>query len=216
MFFGTAGCVPELGFERGGPGCRSANSAILRNIKSVPSINTVILAGRWGLWAEGLPYKHEAGRRVLLTSASGEVTDNHAALSAGLESVVAELLGAEKQVWLVGPIPEIGYDVPRTLFLSSRGFPWNIDIRPTVEEFNGRQAFVLTLFSNIARKYKVQIVWPHHRLCGANYCRVQQDSRPIYIDDQHLTRSAAASLAEIFDPLFAASVPRAPATVRAR
>jgi peptidoglycan/LPS O-acetylase OafA/YrhL len=216
MFFGTAGCIPELGFERERPGCHSANSAILEEIKSMPSIDTVILAGRWGLWAEGSPYKHEAGGQVLLTSVSRNVTDNHAALSAGLESVVAELLGAKKQVWLVGPIPEIGYDVPRTLFLSSRGFPWIIDIRPTVEEFNGRQAFVLTLFSNIARKYKVQIVWPHHRLCGANYCRVQQDGRPIYVDDQHLTRSAAASLAEIFDPLFAASVPRAPADVRVR
>ena len=203
IFFGTAGCIPELGIYRGDSGCRRVNNAIVGYLVAVPSIHTVILAGRWGLWAEGSPYKREAGQRVSLTNASGVPMDNHAGLAAGLERAVAKLASAGKQVWLVGPIPEIGYDVPRTLYFDSLGVPRSIRLRPTRKEFDDRQAFVLTLFANIAKKYGVRMVWPHDDLCDLRFCEVQKDGHPLYIDDQHLTRSAALSMSPMFDPIFA-------------
>jgi SGNH domain (fused to AT3 domains) len=128
--------------------------------------------------------------------------DNHAALAAGLERAVANLIAAGKQVWLVGPVPVIGYNVPRTLYLESLGIPGRIDIRPTREEFNEREGFVLALFADIVKKYPVRVVWPHQSLCNAKFCRVEKDGRPLYIDFQHLTRSAAMLRPHVFDPIF--------------
>jgi peptidoglycan/LPS O-acetylase OafA/YrhL len=123
VFLGSYGCVPQLGIERlDVPECRRINDAIIGYLISVRSLHTVILAGRWGLWAEGSRYKRETGKAVFLATASGVRLDNHVALAAGLERAVAELIAAGKQVWLVGPIPEIGYNVPRTLYIESLGF----------------------------------------------------------------------------------------------
>ena len=127
IFFGTAGCIPELGFDRQNAGCGRVNDAIVGYLDSMASIHTVILAGRWGLWAEGSPYKHEGGRRASLVDASGVAMDNHAAFAAGLERVVDKLTTAGKQVWLVGPIPEIGYNVPRALYFDFPQHPHPAD-----------------------------------------------------------------------------------------
>ena len=205
VFFGTAGCIPELGFDRDRSGCRRVNDAVAEYLVSQLSIRTVILAGRWGLWAEGLPYKHEGGPMVSLNDASGTPVDNHVGFAAGVEQAVAKLTSAGKQVWLVGPIPEIGYDVPRTLYFDSLGVKRDFHLRPTLQEFNDRQAFVLTLFGAIAKKYKTRLIWPHEYLCNSQFCQVQKDGRPLYVDDQHLTRTAAISLSTIFDPIFADS-----------
>jgi peptidoglycan/LPS O-acetylase OafA/YrhL len=202
LYIGSSGCIPQLSIERKDiPQCRQLNDAIFRYLVSIPSIEAVILSGRWGLWAEGSRYKRESGTRVRLATASGVLLDNREALAAGLERVVAELIAAGKKVWLIGPIPEIGYNVPRSLHNDLLGIA-GIDIRPTLEEFNDREGFVVALFAKIARKYSVGVIWPHEVLCDTGRCQIQRDGRPLYVDEQHLTRSAARSISTIFDPIF--------------
>jgi hypothetical protein len=179
------------------------NEAIAAHLLALPSVHTVILAGRWGLWAEGSPYKSEVGPPLSLTLSSGATIDNHAGLAAGLQAAIVKLTTAGKHVWLVGPIPEIGYDVPRTLYLDLLGIPRTIQIRPSTREFNERQSFVFALLARMNKDYAVEAVWPHQYLCDANFCEIQKNGRPLYIDDQHLTRAAAISMAAIFDPIFA-------------
>jgi peptidoglycan/LPS O-acetylase OafA/YrhL len=203
IFLGNPGCVAELGIDRDGSGCDRLNAAIAARLLSLPSIHTVILAGRWGLWAEGQPYRGETGNSVSLADASGTPMDNHAALTAGLEGAVAKLTSAGKRVWLIGPIPEIGYNVPRTLYFDLRGIPRSIKLRPTIDDFNNRENFVLKLFPEIAEKYHVSVIWPHQFLCDEQFCEVQKDGRPLYIDEGHLTRSAAILMSAMFDPIFA-------------
>lgn len=203
VFFGTAGCIPELGINRGNGGCRRVNDAIAQYLVSQPSIDTVILAGRWGLWAEGTPYKHEGGSKVKLYDATNAPVTNHAGFAAGLERIVAMLSYAGKQIWLVGPIPEVGYDVPRALYFDSLGVKRSFGLPPTVKEFKERQAFVFEVFGALATQYNARVVWPHEHLCDSLVCNVQKDGRPLYIDDQHLARSAALSISATFDPVFA-------------
>ena len=205
-FFGHTGCIPELGIDRQNNGCDRINAAIAAHLAALTSVHTVILAGRWGLWAEGATYKTEGGRPVSLISSSGGPVANHVGFAAGLEAAIGKLISAGKQVWLVGPIPEIGYDVPRMLYLDFLGISPQVEIRPTAEEFNQRQKFVFTVFARLTKEYAVQTVWPHRFLCDANFCEVARAGHPLYIDDQHLARSAAQSMSAIFDPIFAGHV----------
>lgn len=203
IYLGSPGCAAELGIDRDGNRCDRLNAAIAARLLSLPSIHTVILAGRWGLWAEGHPYRGETGNSVLLTDASGTPMDNHAALAAGLEGAVAKLTSAGKHVWLVGPIPEVGYNVPRTLYFDLKGVPRSIELRPTIDEINNRENFVLKLLPEIAKKYHVSVIWPHQFLCDEQFCQVQKDGRPLYVDEGHLARSAAILMSAMFDPVFA-------------
>jgi hypothetical protein len=202
FYVGYAGCIPALGIDRNHPGCSSANAAIVAYLESQPSIHTVILAGRWGLWAEGSPYKSEGGNPITMTTAAGAPIDNHTALATGLAAAIARLAAAGKQVWLIGPVPEIGFNVPRALYLNRLGIMPEADIRPTLDEFTARQRFVLDLMARLAAKYGARVIWPHRTLCGAHRCRVQIGSHVLYSDDQHLTRYAAVLLAPTFASIF--------------
>jgi peptidoglycan/LPS O-acetylase OafA/YrhL len=205
VYAGELGCAPLIGMiNPQKPSCAAVSDALFRLIAETRSVDTVILVSRWGWWAESLPYKRESGAPVTLALAGlpdAEVA-NRTALALGLEHTVASLLAAGKRVWLVGPVPEVGYDVPRYFYLRSIGFADGLDVAPTRAEFDRRQAFVLGLFDNLARRYPVGTIWPHQRLCGDDGCAIARDGRLLYADDDHLSVFGARSISGVFAPVF--------------
>jgi hypothetical protein len=206
LFAGQTACPPLIGATRPQkPDCRRINEALLRIILDTPSLDTVVLAARWGWWAESLPYKREGGTPVtlaLLPPAHADEAGNHAALAGGLEQAVTTLLAAGKQVWLVGPVPEIGYDVPRYVHLRALGFARDLKIAPSLAEFRARQGFVLPLLGDLSSRYPIGAIWPHQLLCDNAACAIMRDGRLLYSDDDHLSVFGARSIAGIFAPVF--------------
>jgi peptidoglycan/LPS O-acetylase OafA/YrhL len=208
MFAGRGGCAPLVDAERLDAGvCREANDKILKYILATPSIETVILSARWVLWAEGTRYKREDRKPsfVRITTPddqSGDAPNNHAAFAVGMERTLSILAGAGKKIWLIGPVPEVGYDVPKSLYLDKMGLGGEMDIRPTRNEFNQRQQFVVAVFHQLAKKYSVKIIWPHEALCDMTRCEVQRGGKPFYSDDNHVSPFADRTIASIFLPVF--------------
>ena len=174
----------------------------------------MVLAARWGWWSESLPYKREGGTPVTLAllppahadeggrdHTPGE-TGNHPALAASLEQTVSALLAAGKRVWLVGPVPEIGYDVPRFVHLRALGFAAGLEIAPTLAEFRDRQGFTRALLDDLARRHPIGAIWPHQVLCDNDRCAIARDGHLLYSDDDHLSVFGAQSIAAVFSPIF--------------
>lgn len=207
VFAGERGCPPLVDVDRlDWTDCRSVNTAILDMISREPQIQTVILAARWGMWAERSPYKSEPGPAFDLWSGkTGEpvAPDNHLIFAAGLRRTVATLRAAGKEIWIVGPVPEVGFNVPRYFFLQSIGIGRGLDIRPNVEEFAERQKFALDTLTEVSDRYDANMVQPYSLLCDSQHCRIQQDGRALYFDDDHLSRFGAEKLNGLFDPVFA-------------
>jgi hypothetical protein len=206
LFAGENACPPLIGVTRPQkPACQAISEAYFRLIVDAPSIRNVVLAARWGWWAERLPYKREGGSPItlaLLEPPANGAAGNHTALSAGLERTISGLLAAGKRVWLVGPIPEVGYDVPRYFHLRAIGFADGLEIAPTLAEFGQRQAFVLSLMGDLARRYPIGTIWPHERLCNDVGCEIARDGHLLYSDDDHLSVFGAHSIADLFKPVF--------------
>jgi len=208
VFAGRGGCAPLVDVERLDAGvCREVNDRILEYVLSTPSIETVILAGRWVLWAEGTRYKREDRKPsfVRITSPgdkSADAQDNRAVFAEGMEKTLSALAAAGKRIWLIGPVPEVGYDVPKSLYLDKMGLGGGMDIRPTHDEFNQRQQFVVALFLRLAKKYPVKLIWPHKALCDTTRCEVKRGGKPFYSDDNHLSPFADKTIASIFLPVF--------------
>jgi len=206
IFAGRGGCAPALDVERlDEPECVGVNEAIVKKILASPALDTVILSARWGLWAEGTRYKKEARNPIGIFKSSDQNRGkghDRSALAAGLEHTVAVLQAAGKRIWLVGPVPEVGYAVPRVLYIESVNKFDDLDIRPTADEFMSRQGLVFALFEHLAKSYQVGVIWPHWQLCDAKFCSVERNGKPLYTDDNHLTRSAAKSMSSIFAPIF--------------
>ena len=206
-FAGEKGCAPLVGVTRPEqPLCRKIGEAYLRMIVETPAIADVVIAARWGLWSEGVHYAHESGMPpatlALVETPLEHGLDNHATLAAGLERTITALLAAGKRVWVVGPVPEVGYDVPRYFYLRSLGFARDLEIAPTLAEFGQRQHFVLTLLTDLGQRYPIGTIWPHGRLCGDVGCEIARDGHVLYADDDHLSVFGAQSIASAFAPIF--------------
>jgi SGNH domain (fused to AT3 domains) len=105
-------------------------------------------------------------------------------------------------VWPIGPVPEVGYSVPKSLYVEEITGYTGIDMRPTVVEVEQRQRFVRALFDELAKKYSVRIIWPEAALCDRIACRVDANGRPLYSDDHHMTIFGAKYISPISDPIF--------------
>ena len=93
------------------------------------------------------------------------------------ERTLSELRALGRQVVLVGPVPEVGWNVPRALAMQSHtGIQRTI--RPTREAFHDRQAFVIETMATLGPAYGATIVLPHESLCSEELCRIESMGRP--------------------------------------
>ncbi len=208
IFVGRVACGPLIEVRRADePNCVTSNAEILQFILSAASVRTVVLSARWGLLAEGSRYKkeHRSPAVVQLLWPDGMPTgphQNQAVLAFGLRETVAALRAAGKDVWLIGPVPEVGYPVPTAMYIQQLGMQPSLDIRPTRDEYQERQRFVIDLFDRLQNEFKIKIIWPDRALCDERYCNSEHDGRPLYIDDNHLSVYGSKKIESLFSPIF--------------
>jgi hypothetical protein len=99
------------------------------------------------------------------------------------------------------PIPETGYDIPRTLAkLARRGDDASSFTRP-LGYFMSRNEFVFGVFDALGSE-RVLRVYPHERLCSQSSCAVFADGKVLYSDDDHLSLDGARYVGDQFEPVF--------------
>jgi len=209
VFLGKNGCSPVMAtgnFMR--KDCKKYNTGILSFLTRNETITDVILAGRWAMRAEGVDYERNKWMNLSREkgpprNSVGKVVEQREAFADGLAFVVNELLAAGKRVWLIGPVPEIGYNVPQALYLKARGFDADVDIDPTIESFMRRQDTVFSVFNDLKNRFPIQILWPHQLLCGEAKCLAERDGQAFYWDAHHLSVEGSTYLKPLYDPIFA-------------
>jgi peptidoglycan/LPS O-acetylase OafA/YrhL len=199
-----AGCPPGLGLTVAfSPDCALFNELVLRVLKE-RHIPTVVLAARWALYAEGSRYGFfEPG---LPLSVEERRMSGAPALEAALDQTLSALSALHEHVIVVGPIPEIRYDVPSTLARQAffhRTFP----LGPSRSEFLDRQALVLPMLERLRQKYGFQLIRPDEVLCGRT-CAVTGDGKPLYYDSHHLSTYGAHFLGAVLNGAIAPSLSR--------
>jgi peptidoglycan/LPS O-acetylase OafA/YrhL len=185
--------------------CPKANASVLQFLAANTSINTVIMAARWSWYAEGTRYQVEEGGNLaidFLKADGSKQLGNLQAFVMGLESTVIALKTGNREIWIVGPVPEVSYNVPKVLYEQAQGLHHDIQISPLLKDFKARQVDVFREFDRVAREYTVKFVWPHEALCDRERCEVEKDGSPLYFDTNHMSVFGARSIAALFDPIF--------------
>ena len=167
------GCAPLTGIpgDRTTPDCMALNDSVLRFIISESGIRHVVLIGRWAYYTQF-------------------AENNHTSLPIALELTVRALVTSGKNVWILGPTPEIIVgaapgkliDLRRALYLKTLGIGVEERVEPTRDEFNDRQSLVLPALKEISKKYSVKVLWPHDKLCNQKICMTVADGKPLYVD----------------------------------
>lgn len=164
--------------------CSLLGQEVLRLVRE-ERIPTVILAARWATLGSSVraPGDGNASKTIYDVRNGGSEIGLDAALARTVRAFTA--LGA--RVVIIGPSPEMDFDVPNMLARSA-----NLGARLPVsprKAFDERQAIVLRALSDVARIPGVSVVYPHGALCDAEACRFADGDAPYYTDDDHLTKA---------------------------
>lgn len=212
LFAGNTGCPPLVGITvrshgRRSTDCLAYNAAVLSQVLANPAIDTVILAARWAVASEATRYGYESDDLfVIADEQAPEVapTTNRAVFRRALDRTLEALRGAGKRVVIVGPVPEIGMDVPKALAIAPTG-EGQIESAPTTAAFLERQSFVLASFRDAAAASGSGLILPHEALCDAERCDVEREGRILYSDDDHISYAGIAVVQPLFAGLFSAT-----------
>jgi hypothetical protein len=210
LFGGDSDCPPLDGMGTTAA-CIAANHAKLELIARDAHIRTVVLSARWSIYLFG--GTADFGPAELKDRPVGDLRDSQRvyersspqeqrAFVDALKRAVNALLDAGKDVALVYPIPETGYDIPATLArLAWSGQNPARFTRPA-DYYRQRNRFMFDLFDGLGQHRQLMRIYPHEKLCGEADCIVYLNGEPLYYDDNHLSLSGAKLIAPLFEPIF--------------
>ena len=210
VFTWRGGCPPLLDVRQSNQdpfACPEHARGFLDYVSARPEIRNVILAGRWSIYAMGERYRGEDGRTVyILDDQSTETTlaENRAVFRRAFLRTVEALAKSGKRIVIVTQVPETEFDIP-TAVARQTALGRRIDFRPRVSDYEERNALVSEVFRVANRRVGIVTVSPHEAMCAAGRCKVTDGAAPIYRDSSHLTATFAATLASVFDPVWAAN-----------
>jgi peptidoglycan/LPS O-acetylase OafA/YrhL len=100
-----------------------------------------------------------------------------------------------KPVFVIHPIPEVGWDIPKYNFVSYlNDKPTPLSISTSHERFKNRNSFVNDVLNNAQNYQNLIHIKPERHLCDSlikGRCVAQWNETPLYYDDDHLSNAGA-------------------------
>jgi peptidoglycan/LPS O-acetylase OafA/YrhL len=203
VFLGDSGCPPLVNLQRfsNGRTCTADFSdRVISWLQERQDIQVIVMAARWALYVEGTRPEGETGTNVRLEW-TGEQTqdvrafDNAALVEHSLRETILRILAMNKQVVLVGPVPEIGRNVPTSL---ARAALFSLVSAPSLTRaaHDARISRAEEMLRGVAdTSNDVHYISLSNLFCDAQSCRIRlENGMPIYFDGNHLSQTSAEAL----------------------
>jgi peptidoglycan/LPS O-acetylase OafA/YrhL len=201
-----ASCAPLIDYQAASSkqakrdACISHNAAVLDLIRT-SRVTLVFLVARWPREVLGAEYGKEGV--FFNPNAPYRITDRSAYVAAALDETLAALARLGVHAVLVMDVPEPGYDVPYALAKAALRHV-TPDIDPPRQVVAQRQRQARAILQAAAAKFGADVIDPTARFCDRDRCHVAANGIPYYADADHLTQTAARTLGDLYDPVFAA------------
>jgi len=203
-FYGFPGQPPVSGLTRvvDGPVEKRAiyTDGVVEEIAGDKALSVVVLHGRWSLLNRGsneLPSEKLFPIYQRNFHAGAELD---AYYLERIHDTVGKLLAAGKRVIFIGPVPEIGFNVPDLLARQAlRGESLSTAVR--CGDFGKRHDYLLNSLGSL-EKQGVKVILPHERLMTGEEVKISLDGKPLYRDDDHLSEVGAHYLQDLWRPIF--------------
>jgi peptidoglycan/LPS O-acetylase OafA/YrhL len=198
----------DLAANPGYQHCEDYNKEMLSFAESHGEINTVVLSSRWTNWKLGEPGSAaEAPVDIRLRDADGTAKTREAnkeIFVRGFESLLRALTAAHKTVWVVGPLPEPSFRIPKALYVEHIGLD-RTELDIPLSEFQQKNRFILSKFTELQQEFPIKLILPHLALCDDTKCPVHTGGEPLFFDDNHLSLQGAHLTSFLYDKIFQAS-----------
>ncbi len=178
--------------------CPAFNRWARDTIAALPPDVGVILASRYASRALGAneDAPDEQRARIDFPATGPADPDRLGRFAAQITRDTCEL-AAQRPVWMVRPIPEIGHHVPHLMSRRlAMGQAPELDL--PLPAYRARNAWIWQAQDQAVRRCGARLIDPTSFLCDAQRCISSLQGRPLYIDDNHLSEFGNAQLVPLF------------------
>lgn len=205
-YIGDVSCVPLLGILAGSTSgdatCRNLTRGAVDFVRENPSLRYVVIASRWVVNVDGTYMPNEPGERgsVRVLRSDPEVpvvpetaTTNAQKVAHALPHTLDALSVNGAGILLLGPVPEVGWNVPDHLVANLRwGAP--MPASPDIASVSERQAQTVEILETTSKARKDTTYVPvADRICTPA-CPTHDATTAYYWDDDHLSPQGATRL----------------------
>lgn len=180
--------------------CTDYLTWVVAEAKKLPNNVPVVLVNRFSLYLYG-PNEIDPPLAKLVSQSTSENGDiNTASFAAQMREGILETvceLSKSRDVYIVRPIPEMGFNVPSSMGRSMI-FDLFTRVSVTIEQYNERNSASLKTLDLAAEKCGAKILDPVPYLCGQDRCWGDVGGLPIYFDDDHLNERGSQILVPMF------------------
>jgi peptidoglycan/LPS O-acetylase OafA/YrhL len=126
---------------------------------------------------------------------------SHEWVISGVRAHVRRLAGSSRKVVLVGPVPIYRHSIGRSYERSAAGLPAVFEMPRS--EFERANVDVLQALRDLEGLPGVQVIYPHEALCDRVQCHALMNGKPLYYDNNHLSRYGSAQIAPMIEAALA-------------
>lgn len=169
--------------------CRQYNDNVIKTLKEHPEIKTVIMAGAWGAYTD-----EDNGIVLEDVSKKGLKKTNRQTFHDSLIRTVKSLEKSGINVYVVTDVPRTPFDASSELgkqqFFKSV-FPDAVnEVQAYVPfaDYMDYNSFFFDVMKEAEEKTSVKLISIHEVICGSSRCRLSEEGRVLYLDDNHLSR----------------------------
>jgi peptidoglycan/LPS O-acetylase OafA/YrhL len=174
---------------------------VLEEITGDKEVSVVVLHGRWSVANRGRNEVPGEEPLPIYNRTFDRSEDRDAYYLERIHYTIGKLLAAGKRVVFVGPVPEIGFDVPDFLVRQALDGESLASTAKCVD-FERRHGYLLNALDSLKQQGGVTVILPHERLMAGNDVRISLDENSLYRDDDHLSEFGANYLENLWRPIF--------------
>jgi len=178
---------------------RNAIDALKKDYPNVP----LIVVNRWAAYINGPSSYEGGGRRFISFVAEESDSEFRDHFMDALESTTCELSRTGRRVFLVQPVPEMPFNVPKHMARRAMFSKKGHDVVLPLETYKERNANVFEVLSRAKMRCGVELLDPALVLCTPQGCMGSVNGRPIYYDDNHLSEFGNKLLVPMFRDVLA-------------
>jgi peptidoglycan/LPS O-acetylase OafA/YrhL len=194
LHLSSSGCMPALITTSSVPGCASWTRAAIERIVSDSAISNVVVLYRhpfhlYGSQLPNFPNVSEGIPQFTRTLAPAEARE---AYWQSFFELARLLRAANKTVYLLDPVPELGRHVEWHVFSHAAGVDGTDRMAaPSLEFYRERNADVLRRISALKNDSGIRHIETALAFCDLENCRVGDGQELYYFDDNHPSISGA-------------------------
>lgn len=204
-----AGCPPALNLWRHdrqyGAKCHKHYSEVLEALRKENTIKNVIISARYALYLNSKRFDNglsgiEPGRDVVydlyeFRHENRPLELRRGAVKGELSDYIRRLLALNVKVFVIGDIPEIGWDVPLRALANLKGAD---EIKVPLSRYKSRSRSSGQLFGEFEGIEQFFLFRPADVFCDEIDCYATENGMPLYRDTNHPNEAGAEKLVIAF------------------